>query len=88
MEEQALNVALEALKKGQCIAILDSKSKEAKTDLFFPTIFFSPLSLKTLKIETKRGLYIFVAHEVTSTSGFPLIGEVSTTHPQLFFFYF
>jgi 3,4-dihydroxy-2-butanone 4-phosphate synthase len=39
MEEQALNAALEVLKKGQCIAILDSKSKEAKTNLFFLTVF-------------------------------------------------
>jgi 3,4-dihydroxy-2-butanone 4-phosphate synthase len=39
MKEQALNVGLEALKKGQCIAILDSKYREAKTDLFFPTTF-------------------------------------------------
>jgi 3,4-dihydroxy-2-butanone 4-phosphate synthase len=38
MEEQALSAALEALRKGQCIAIMDSKSREAKIDLFFPTI--------------------------------------------------
>jgi 3,4-dihydroxy-2-butanone 4-phosphate synthase len=37
MEEQALSAALEALRKGQCIAILDLKSKETKTNLFFPT---------------------------------------------------
>jgi len=49
---------------------------------------FSDLSLKTLKIEAGRGLYISVAHEVASTFGFPFIGELSTTHPQLFFFYF
>jgi hypothetical protein len=42
---------------------------------------FSHLSLKTLKIEAGGGLYIYVAHEVASTFGFPLIGEVSTTHP-------
>jgi 3,4-dihydroxy-2-butanone 4-phosphate synthase len=39
MEEQALSAALEALRKGQCIAILDSKSREVETDLFFPTTF-------------------------------------------------
>jgi 3,4-dihydroxy-2-butanone 4-phosphate synthase len=44
MEEQALSATLEALRKGQCIAILDSKSREAKIDLFFPTTF-SPLFL-------------------------------------------
>jgi 3,4-dihydroxy-2-butanone 4-phosphate synthase len=51
MEEQALNVALETLRKSKCIAILDSKSKEAETNLFFPTTSFSPLYLRTLKIE-------------------------------------
>jgi 3,4-dihydroxy-2-butanone 4-phosphate synthase len=40
MEEQALNAILETLRKGKCIAILDSKSKEVETNLFFPTIFF------------------------------------------------
>jgi hypothetical protein len=44
--------------------------------------------LKTLKIEAWRELYIFVVHEVASTFGFPFIGEISITHPQLFFFYF
>jgi 3,4-dihydroxy-2-butanone 4-phosphate synthase len=40
MEEQAFSLALEALRKGKCITIMDSKTREAKTDLFFPTIFF------------------------------------------------
>jgi 3,4-dihydroxy-2-butanone 4-phosphate synthase len=35
MEEQALNATLEAVRKGECIAILDLESKEAKTHLFF-----------------------------------------------------
>ncbi len=86
MEEQTLSVVLEALRKGQCIAILDSKSKEAESDLFFLVASFSPLSLKTLKTKARRELYIFVAHEVICTFGFPFIGEVSTTHPQLFYF--
>jgi 3,4-dihydroxy-2-butanone 4-phosphate synthase len=51
MEEQALSATLETLRKSKCIAILDSKSKEAETNLFFPTTFFSPLYLRTLRIE-------------------------------------
>jgi len=88
LEEQTLNVVLKALRKGQCIAILDSKSKEAKSDLFFLVASFSPLSLKTLKTNARMELYIFVAHEVICTFSFPFIGEVSTTHPQLFFFFY
>jgi hypothetical protein len=34
MEEQALSVVFKTLRKGKCIAILGSKSKEAKTNLF------------------------------------------------------
>jgi len=86
MEEQTLSVVLEALRKCQCIAILDSKSREAEIDLFFLVASFSPLSLKTLKTKARRELYIFVAHEVICTFGFPFIGEVSATHPQLFYF--
>jgi 3,4-dihydroxy-2-butanone 4-phosphate synthase len=41
MEEQALSVALKAMRIGQCIAILDSESKEVKIDLFFVAAFFS-----------------------------------------------
>jgi 3,4-dihydroxy-2-butanone 4-phosphate synthase len=81
-------VALKALRKGQCIAILDLESKEVKTNLFFPIVSFSPFSLKTLRTKAGEELYIFVAHEITSTLGFPFIREVSTTHPKLFFFYF
>jgi len=80
MEEQTLSVVLQALRKGRCIAILDSKSREAKIDLLFLVASFFPLSLKTLKTKARRELYIFVAHEVICTFGFPFIGEVSTTH--------
>jgi 3,4-dihydroxy 2-butanone 4-phosphate synthase len=87
MEEQALSATLEALRKGKCIAILYLETKKVETDLFFPVVFFFPLSLKTLRTEVGGELYIFVAHEVASTFGFPFIGKVSTPHPQLFFFY-
>ncbi len=86
MEEQALH-ALKTLRKGKCIAILDSKSKEAKTNLFFRTTFLSPLFLKTLRIKARGELYIFVAHEVASTFSFIFIGEVSITHPQFYFIF-
>ncbi len=88
MEEQALNATLKASRKGQWIAILDSKSRKVETDLFFPTTYLFPLFVKTLRTEVVGELYISVAHEIASTFGFPFIGEVSTTHPQLFFFYF
>ncbi len=39
MENQTLSATLEALKKGECIAILDSKSREVEIDIFFPTTF-------------------------------------------------
>jgi 3,4-dihydroxy-2-butanone 4-phosphate synthase len=81
MEEQALDVTSKALRKGSCIVILDLESKKAKTSLFFPTTFLFPLYLKILRTEVGRELYIFMSHEVTSTFGFPFIGEVSTTHP-------
>jgi hypothetical protein len=87
MEEQTLNAILEALRKGQCIAILDSKSREAEIALFFLATSFSPLSLRTLRTKARKESYIFVAHEVTCTFGFPFIGEVSTTHPQFLFIY-
>jgi 3,4-dihydroxy-2-butanone 4-phosphate synthase len=88
MEEQALNETLEAMRKGQCIVILDSKSKKAETDLFFPIVFFFPLFVKIVRIETRGELYIYVVHEIISTFGFLFIGNISTTHPQLFFFHF
>jgi len=46
MEEQALNETLKALRKGHCIAIIDSESRKAEADLFFPTTFLIPLFLK------------------------------------------
>jgi len=90
MEEQALSAALKALRKGQCIRlrILDLESRDAKTNLFFPTTFLSPLFMKILNTKARGELYIFVVHEIASTFGFPFIGKVFTTHPQFFFFYF
>jgi 3,4-dihydroxy-2-butanone 4-phosphate synthase len=52
MEEQALSVALETSRKNKCNVILDFKSKEAETDLFFPTTSFSLIYLRTLKTKT------------------------------------
>jgi 3,4-dihydroxy-2-butanone 4-phosphate synthase len=49
MEDQALSVAL-AIRKGKCIAILDSKSKEVKIDLFFLATFLFPLFLRSQRI--------------------------------------
>jgi len=49
MEEQALSATLENLRKSKCIAILDLESKEAETNLFFPTTSLSPLYLRTLR---------------------------------------
>ncbi|KAH9555773.1 hypothetical protein CY35_08G133400 [Sphagnum magellanicum] len=63
MEEQVLSVALKTLRKGKCIAILDLESKEAKSNLFFPTSLFFPFYLRTLRTEARGELYIFVAHE-------------------------
>jgi 3,4-dihydroxy 2-butanone 4-phosphate synthase len=88
MEEQALSAVLEAPRKGQCIVILDLESREAKTNLFFPIASSFIFFWKTLRTEVGGGLYIYVVHGVASTFGFPFIGEVSTTHPQLFFFDF
>jgi 3,4-dihydroxy-2-butanone 4-phosphate synthase len=59
MEEQALSVALKALRKGQCIAILDLEFREVETNLFFPTASFSPLSFKTLRTKVGGEVYIF-----------------------------
>jgi hypothetical protein len=81
MEEQTFSATLKALRKGQCIAILNSESKELETNLFFPTIFFSPFSLRTLRTKVGRELYISVAHEIACTFGCPFIGKISITHP-------
>jgi hypothetical protein len=87
MEEKTFSTTLEAVRKGQCIVVPNSKLREVKTNLFFPTSFFD-LSLRTLRTKTRRELYISVAHEIICAFGFPFNGKVSTTHPQLFFFYF
>jgi hypothetical protein len=71
MEEQTLSAVLEALRKVQCITILDLESKEVETNLFFPTTSPPPLSLRTLKTKARGELYIFVVHEIASTFGFP-----------------
>jgi hypothetical protein len=82
MEEQAVSVVLEAMRKGWCIVILDSESREAEINFFF--FFF----LKTLKTKAWGEMYISMAPDVAFTSYFPFIGEVPITHPQFFFFFY
>ncbi len=86
MEEQALSAIFKILRNNKCIAILDSKSKEVKIDLFFPTTSLFPISLKTLRTKVRGELYIFVVHQVVSTFSFLFIENVSITHPQFVFF--
>jgi 3,4-dihydroxy-2-butanone 4-phosphate synthase len=50
MEDEALSVALKAMRKGQCIVILDSKCREIETNLFFLVAFLFPLFLRSLRI--------------------------------------
>jgi len=49
MEEKALSVVLEAMRKGQCIAILDLESREVKNNLFFLAVSFFPFFPKNSK---------------------------------------
>jgi len=81
MEEQALSATFETLRKIKCIAILYLKTKEAKTNLSFPTTSLSPLYLRMLKIEAWGELYMFVAHEVVSTLSSSSLESYPITHP-------
>jgi 3,4-dihydroxy-2-butanone 4-phosphate synthase len=87
MEEQALSVALKALRKGQCIAILDLESREAESNLFFLTTFISPLSMKTLR--TKVGGWSYTSLWLMK-SLLPLVSLSLERYPlpTHFFFYF
>ncbi len=81
MEDKALSVALKAMRKGQCIVILDSKCREIETNLFFLVASIFPLFLRSLRIVAWREMYISMAHDVAFTFGFPFIREVPITHP-------
>ncbi|GJP55942.1 hypothetical protein CLOM_g14953 [Closterium sp. NIES-68] len=65
--------ALDALRAGQCVAILDDESREAETDLFFPASAIQPADLRRLRVDAGGELYIAVGHEVAETFGIPYI---------------
>lgn len=68
--------ALEALRDGKCVAVLDGEEREGETDLFFPAASLSPASLRFLRSQAGGELYISVGHDVASAFGLPFIGEV------------
>jgi len=60
MEDQALSVALKAMRKGQCIVILDSKCREIETNLFFLiAFFFSSFSKKSKDCSMKGNVHLY-----------------------------
>lgn len=76
MLENQFERALESLKSGNCVAVLDAESREAETDLFFPAASLSPQNLRLLRNAAGGELYIAIGHEVASAFGLPFIGEV------------
>ena len=70
------SAALEALRRGKCVAVLDGEEREGETDLFFPAASLSPGSLRFLRTHAGGELYISVGHEVASAFGLPFIGDV------------
>ncbi len=79
MDEQALS-SFKSLEERPMHYNFGLRIQGAKFDLFFLASFHSLISMKTLKTKTRGELYISMAHEVTSTFGFPFIGKISTTH--------
>lgn len=75
------SAALEALRDGKCVAVLDGEDREGETDLFFPAASLSPTSLRFLRTQAGGELYISVGHEVASAFGLPFIGEVLSQPP-------
>lgn len=68
--------AVESLKSGNCVAVLDAESREAETDLFFPAESLSAKNLRLLRNAAGGELYISIGHEVADAFGLPFIGEV------------
>ncbi|XP_024375117.1 uncharacterized protein [Physcomitrium patens] len=68
--------ALEALRNGECVAVLDGEEREGETDLFFPAASLSPASLRLLRTQAGGEMYMSVGHEVASAFGLPYIGNV------------
>ncbi|CAM6109613.1 unnamed protein product [Calypogeia fissa] len=74
--EDQFERALESLKGGSCVAVLDAESREAESDLFFPAESLSPQNLRLLRTAAGGELYISIGHEVATAFGLPFIGEV------------
>ncbi|KAG0587456.1 hypothetical protein KC19_2G165300 [Ceratodon purpureus] len=74
--ESQWGAAVEALRRGECVAVLDGEDREGETDLFFPAASLSPASLRFLRTQAGGELYISVGHEVASAFGLPYIGHV------------
>ena len=70
-----LELALESLRRGECVAILDDENREAETDLFFPALSLKPSQLRQLRLEAGGEMYISVGTEVAASFGIPYIGE-------------
>eukprot|EP00879_Flechtneria_rotunda_P033168 GHRR01036711.1.p2 GENE.GHRR01036711.1~~GHRR01036711.1.p2 ORF type:complete len:134 (+),score=30.00 GHRR01036711.1:306-707(+) len=70
----SVDAALEALRQGKPIAILDSRDREGETDLFFPATVTHAPEIRFLRTQAGGELYIAIGHEVTRAFGLPYAG--------------
>eukprot|EP00877_Chromochloris_zofingiensis_P001743 jgi/Chrzof1/1156/Cz01g42190.t1 len=87
--ETSTNVqaALEAIRRGQPVCILDSRTREGETDIYYPGLMTYAPALRQLRTQAGGELYIAVGHEVATAFGLPYAGAAMAAaahqHPVL-----
>eukprot|EP00951_Prasinocladus_malaysianus_P006770 scaffold48207_cov49-Prasinocladus_malaysianus.AAC.2 len=67
--------AVEALKRGDPVCVLDATDREGETDMFFPATSIHAPDLRQLRTQAGGELYIAVGREVAEAFGLPFAGE-------------
>jgi len=82
-----LERALEALRAGRPVAILDDAGREGETDLHFAAQLATPASIRALRVHAGGELYVAVSNAVATAFGIPFAGQAlraaAHEHPTL-----
>jgi len=66
--------AIDALVHGRPVCMLDDRTREGETDMYFPGLTTGPAAMRQLRTCAGGELYISIGHEVSRAFGLPLAG--------------
>ncbi|CAG9463737.1 unnamed protein product [Pedinophyceae sp. YPF-701] len=74
--QERFQAAVEAVRSGRPVIILDDAGREGETDMFFAGLHATPAALRTLRTQAGGEMYVAISRDCAASFGLPLAGAV------------